>query len=266
MPNLFQAWHSGLSDMLIQDHHEGCCALPETSRFPSLRTAFAHAAMPPVMPLPPPPSAAAAQWAQHAYTASTQAAAAKAAAAKAAEVASAQAAAAQAAATQAQVAQVSAQQAAAAQVAQSLGYNVAPVGVPSAAAYGDVPGGGPPYGAAPGAPRLLDVGPLAAFATVAFTPLTSWKSPARRLRECRSMPRSSSPFDEYARRKGRQSRILLSSRALLDGQHFLVTVPQNQLDIGDVSMVNDTAACAPRDSDLASADTPAARQNREKCR
>ena len=28
--------------------------------------------MPPVMPLPPPPSAAAAQWAQHAYTASTQ--------------------------------------------------------------------------------------------------------------------------------------------------------------------------------------------------
>ncbi|CAE7250870.1 hypothetical protein AK812_SmicGene12037 [Symbiodinium microadriaticum] len=229
--------------------------------------------MPPVMPLPPPPSAAAAQWAQHAYTASTQAAAAKAAAAKAAEVAAAQAAAAQvlqgcpaatqldpdspaagrsllrvgsgrspkaaspastaaaswdpyqvqtrspvkqvlmvdgvfegvprrfenqlcldkcgseecdlqaglqyfqnvkrspnksedeaqhkfkpasrdvyvsgllsAAATQAQVAQVSAQQAAAAQVAQSLGYNVAPVGVPTAAAYGDLPSAAPPYG------------------------------------------------------------------------------------------------------------------------
>merc|ERR1719408_85482 len=84
--------------------------------------------MPPVMPLPPPPAAAAAQWAQHAYTASTQAAAA------------------QAAATQAQVAQVSAQQAAAAQVAQSLGYNVAPVGVPTAAAYGDLPVAAPPYG------------------------------------------------------------------------------------------------------------------------
>ncbi|CAK9067736.1 unnamed protein product [Durusdinium trenchii] len=106
----------------------------------------ANVKMPPVMPLPPPPSAAAAQWAQHAYTASTQAAAAKAAAAKAAEVAAAQAAAAQAAATQAQVAQVSAQQAAAAQVAQSLGYNVAPVGVPTAAAYGDLPSAAPPYG------------------------------------------------------------------------------------------------------------------------
>merc|ERR1719263_1250512 len=102
--------------------------------------------MPPVMPLPPPPAAAAAQWAQHAYQASSQAAAARAAAAKAAEVASAQAAAAQAAATQAQVAQVSAQQAAAAQVAQSLGYNVAPVGVPTAAAYGDLPIAAPPYG------------------------------------------------------------------------------------------------------------------------
>mmetsp|Transcript_11233 Transcript_11233/g.21134 ORF Transcript_11233/g.21134 Transcript_11233/m.21134 type:complete len:210 (+) Transcript_11233:78-707(+) len=112
-----------------------------------LRTSFqADVKMPPVMPLPPPPSAAAAQWAQHAYTASTQAAAAKAAAAKAAEVAAAQAAAAQAAATQAQVAQVSAQQAAAAQVAQSLGYNVAPVGVPTAAAYGDLPSAAPPYG------------------------------------------------------------------------------------------------------------------------
>eukprot|EP00930_Biecheleria_cincta_P098349 TRINITY_DN90002_c0_g1_i1.p1 TRINITY_DN90002_c0_g1~~TRINITY_DN90002_c0_g1_i1.p1 ORF type:complete len:202 (-),score=48.26 TRINITY_DN90002_c0_g1_i1:109-714(-) len=106
--------------------------------------------MPPVMPLPPPPSAAAAQWAQHAYTASTQAAAAKAAAAKAAEVASAQAAAAQAAATQAQVAQVSAQQAAAAQVAQSLGYNVAPVGVPTAASYGEAPSAAAPYAQAMG--------------------------------------------------------------------------------------------------------------------
>merc|ERR1712060_253698 len=102
--------------------------------------------LPPVMPLPPPPAAAAAQWAQHAYTASTQAAAARAAAAKAAEVASAQAAAAQAAATQAQVAQVSAQQAAAAQVAQSLGYNVAPVGVPTAASYGELPASSPPFG------------------------------------------------------------------------------------------------------------------------
>ncbi|CAE7691828.1 unnamed protein product [Symbiodinium pilosum] len=115
-----------------------------------LQTSFqakdASVQMPPVMPLPPPPSAAAAQWAQHAYTASTQAVAAKAAAAKAAEVAAAQAAAAQAAATQAQVAQVSAQQAAAAQVAQSLGYNVAPVGVPTAAAYGDLPSAAPPYG------------------------------------------------------------------------------------------------------------------------
>eukprot|EP00913_Durusdinium_trenchii_P030285 g28373.t1 len=101
----------------------------------------ANVKMPPVMPLPPPPSAAAAQWAQHAYTASTQAAAAKAAAAKAAEVAAAQAAAAQAAATQAQVAQVSAQQAAAAQVAQSLGYNVAPV-----APLQDLPSAAPPYG------------------------------------------------------------------------------------------------------------------------
>merc|ERR1711972_128405 len=102
--------------------------------------------LPPVMPLPPPPAAAAAQWAQHAYTASTQAAAAKAAAAKAAEVAAAQAAAAQAAATQAQVAQVSAQQAAAAQVAQSLGYNVAPVGVPTSASYGNLPASAPPFG------------------------------------------------------------------------------------------------------------------------
>lgn len=118
-----------------------------TSLFGSDPTGAANdVQMPPVMPLPPPPAAAAAQWAQHAYTAATQAAAAKAAAAKAAEVASAQAAAAQAAATQAQVAQVSAQQAAAAQVAQSLGYNVAPVGVPTAAAYGDLPAAAPPYG------------------------------------------------------------------------------------------------------------------------
>merc|ERR1719401_3312304 len=107
-----------------------------TAHATSFTKAAAEIKMPPVMPLPPPPAAAAAQWAQHAYTASTQAAAAKAAAA-------------QAAATQAQVAQVSAQQAAAAQVAQSLGYNVAPVGVPTQAAYGDTPGGGPPYGAAP---------------------------------------------------------------------------------------------------------------------
>eukprot|EP00435_Cladocopium_sp_Y103_P005468 s3028_g1.t2 len=123
-------------------------SLGATSRSDRFATSFqsANVKMPPVMPLPPPPSAAAAQWAQHAYTASTQAAAAKAAAAKAAEVAAAQAAAAQAAATQAQVAQVSAQQAAAAQVAQSLGYNVAPVGVPTAAAYGDLPSAAPPYG------------------------------------------------------------------------------------------------------------------------
>merc|ERR1719159_2103073 len=104
-------------------------------------TCFTEVKMPPVMPLPPPPAAAAAQWAQHAYTASTQAAAARAAAAKAAEVA-----AAQAAATQAQVAQVSAQQAAAAQVAQSLGYNVAPVGVPTAATFGAMDAAAPPYG------------------------------------------------------------------------------------------------------------------------
>merc|ERR1719229_1249088 len=130
--------------------------------------------MPPVMPLPPPPAAAAAQWAQHAYTASTQAAAARAAAGKAAEVASAQAAAAQAAATQAQVAQVSAQQAAAAQVAQSLGYNVAPVGVPTAAAYGDLPAAAPPYGLSTpniGPPAMAmmgpwDLGPLASIAAV----------------------------------------------------------------------------------------------------
>ncbi|CAE7371290.1 unnamed protein product [Symbiodinium natans] len=125
--------------------------MPRGTKTPGwMHTSFqakdASVQMPPVMPLPPPPSAAAAQWAQHAYTASTQAAAAKAAAAKAAEVAAAQAAAAQAAATQAQVAQVSAQQAAAAQVAQSLGYNVAPVGVPTAAAYGDLPSAAPPYG------------------------------------------------------------------------------------------------------------------------
>lgn len=96
-----------------------------------------NAEVPPVLGLPPPPAAAAAQWAQQAYAASTQAAAARAAAAKAAQVASEQAAAAQAASTQAQIAQVSAQQAAAAQVAQSLGYNVAPIGVPTAATYAD---------------------------------------------------------------------------------------------------------------------------------
>merc|ERR1719163_1769910 len=118
----------------------------QSHRGHAMHSSFEAADMPPVMPLPPPPAAAAAQWAQHAYTASVQAAAAKAAAAKAAEVAAAQAAAAQAAATQAQVAQVSAQQAAAAQVAQSLGYNVAPVGVPTAAAYGDLPIAAPPYG------------------------------------------------------------------------------------------------------------------------
>merc|ERR1719463_337931 len=120
-------------------HHADHCST-------SFTTGGNEIKMPPVMPLPPPPAAAAARWAQHAYTASTQAAAARAAAAKAAEVASAQAAAAQAAATQAQVAQVSAQQAAAAQVAQSLGYNVAPVGVPTAAAYGELPSAAPPYG------------------------------------------------------------------------------------------------------------------------
>lgn len=135
---------------MVADLVIGSCPSVGAAGSARVRTAFPSAMMPPVMPLPPPPAAAAAQWAQHAYTASVQAAAAKAAAAKAAEVASAQAAAAQAAATQAQIAQVSAQQAAAAQVAQSLGYNVAPVGVPTAAAYGDMPGGGPPYGAAPG--------------------------------------------------------------------------------------------------------------------
>lgn len=31
-------------------------------------------------------------------------------------------------------------------MAQSLGYNVAPVGVPTAAAYGDLPSAAPPYG------------------------------------------------------------------------------------------------------------------------
>mmetsp|Transcript_33836 Transcript_33836/g.77229 ORF Transcript_33836/g.77229 Transcript_33836/m.77229 type:complete len:219 (+) Transcript_33836:53-709(+) len=127
-----------------------------------MHTSFKGLKMPPVMPLPPPPASAAAQWAQHAYTASTQAAAARAAASKAAEVASAQAAAAQAAATQAQVAQVSAQQAAAAQVAQSLGYNVAPVGVPTAAAYGDMPSAAPPYGLStpnPAPPPGLGPGP-----------------------------------------------------------------------------------------------------------
>mmetsp|Transcript_93540 Transcript_93540/g.166399 ORF Transcript_93540/g.166399 Transcript_93540/m.166399 type:complete len:204 (-) Transcript_93540:53-664(-) len=130
--------------------------------------------LPPVMPLPPPPSAAAAQWAQHAYTASTQAAAAKAAAAKAAEVAAAQAAAAQAAATQAQVAQVSAQQAAAAQVAQSLGYNVAPVGVPTAAAYGDMPSAAPPYGLSSPNPlptAAAGVGPWLLIPSVLAAPL-----------------------------------------------------------------------------------------------
>merc|ERR1719229_2175417 len=129
--------------------------------------------MPPVMPLPPPPAAAAAQWAQHAYTASTQAAAARAAAAKASEVAAAQAAAAQAAATQAQVAQVSAQQAAAAQVAQSLGYNVAPVGVPTVAAYGELPAAAPPYGLSTPNPAPVmgmagawELGPAAALPAV----------------------------------------------------------------------------------------------------
>mmetsp|Transcript_49144 Transcript_49144/g.117066 ORF Transcript_49144/g.117066 Transcript_49144/m.117066 type:complete len:222 (+) Transcript_49144:80-745(+) len=151
-----------LSASLAAHHapgHVGAISYDPTS---FLSTSFKGLKMPPVMPLPPPPAAAAAQWAQHAYTASTQAAAARAAASKAAEVASAQAAAAQAAATQAQVAQVSAQQAAAAQVAQSLGYNVAPVGVPTAAAYGDMPSAAPPYGLStpnPAPPPGLGPGP-----------------------------------------------------------------------------------------------------------
>merc|ERR1719463_297488 len=107
-------------------HHADHCST-------SFTTGGNEIKMPPVMPLPPPPAAAAAQWAQHAYTASVQAAAARAAAA-------------QAAATQAQVAQVSAQQAAAAQVAQSLGYNVAPVGVPTSAAFGNPSAAAPPFG------------------------------------------------------------------------------------------------------------------------
>merc|ERR1719145_125200 len=87
------------------------------------------------MPLPPPPAAAAAQWAQHAYTASTQAAA--------------------------------------AQVAQSLGYNVAPVGVPTAAAYGDLPAAAPPYGLSTPNPAPVmgmagawELGPAAALPAV----------------------------------------------------------------------------------------------------
>eukprot|EP00931_Biecheleriopsis_adriatica_P079341 TRINITY_DN52741_c0_g1_i1.p1 TRINITY_DN52741_c0_g1~~TRINITY_DN52741_c0_g1_i1.p1 ORF type:complete len:210 (+),score=41.61 TRINITY_DN52741_c0_g1_i1:132-761(+) len=148
--------------------------LPMRHAVSSTRSSFQDVKMPPVMPLPPPPSAAAAQWAQHAYTASTQAAAAKAAAAKAAEVASAQAAAAQAAATQAQVAQVSAQQAAAAQVAQSLGYNVAPVGVPTAAAYGDLPSAAPPYGLSspnPMPPSMACMGPWFLAPAILAAPL-----------------------------------------------------------------------------------------------
>lgn len=156
--------------------------------------------LPPVMPLPPPPAAAAAQWAQHAYTASMQAAAARAAAAKAAEVASAQAAAAQAAATQAQVAQVSAQQAAAAQVAQSLGYNVAPVGVPTAAAYGDMPSAAPPYG-------TMQPLPMANIATVGPTSLL--------LAFGHLLP---GPQGEEMSRAGREGRVRV------DGCAFLVAV------------------------------------------
>jgi len=146
--------------------HEGSSRTPKTASVDhgGLRPGASHGdeevELPPVMPLPPPPAAAAAQWAQHAYNASQQAAAARAAAAKAAEVASAQAASAQAAATQAQVAQVSAQQAAAAQVAQSLGYNVAPVGVPSAAAYGEVLLPAPPYGSAMPVPSAAAYGEM----------------------------------------------------------------------------------------------------------
>ena len=46
--------------------------LNKNSVFTCHATSTEQVKMPPVMPLPPPPSAAAAQWAQHAYTASTQ--------------------------------------------------------------------------------------------------------------------------------------------------------------------------------------------------
>lgn len=210
--------------------------------------------MPPVMPLPPPPAAAASQWAQHAYTASVQAAAAKAAAAKAAEVASAQAAAAQAAATQAQVAQVSAQQAAAAQVAQSLGYNVAPVGVPSAAAYGDTPGGGPPYGAAPGAPRLLGIDPLAMAATALFTQLAVRARPRMSLEElplkqlgpsCLASARACGHSDDAGARGGGRLRCRRWHRGRCDGEQFLVSVQTGDLFPRD-AVVNAVAGFEPR--------------------
>merc|ERR1719163_2478430 len=156
----------------------------QSHRGHAMHSSFEAADMPPVMPLPPPPAAAAAQWAQHA-------------AAKAAEVASAQAAAAQAAATQAQVAQVSAQQAAAAQVAQSLGYNVAPVGVPTAAAYGDLPIAAPPYGLsnnpAPASTLSASMGPWA-LAAAALAPNRSALEPESRRRRERSSASGMSEF------------------------------------------------------------------------
>merc|ERR1719333_1304558 len=86
----------------------------------------------------------------------------------------------------AQVAQASAQQAAAAQVAQSLGYNVAPVGVPTAAAYGDLPIAAPPYGLsnnpAPASTLSASMGPWALAAT-AFTPNLPTKLDGRQRRQ-----------------------------------------------------------------------------------
>eukprot|EP00928_Gymnodinium_smaydae_P037363 TRINITY_DN25951_c0_g4_i1.p1 TRINITY_DN25951_c0_g4~~TRINITY_DN25951_c0_g4_i1.p1 ORF type:complete len:240 (+),score=46.88 TRINITY_DN25951_c0_g4_i1:80-799(+) len=208
--------------------------LPLSGRTCHRATSFAPTAtMPPVMPLPPPPAAAAAQWAQHAYTASTQAAAAKAAAAKAAEVASAQAAAAQAAATQAQVAQVSAQQAAAAQVAQSLGYNVAPVGVPTAAAYGSVPGGAPPSGAAPGMPAAAGFSEAAVLLT-ALLPKSWLPSASTELRGCKApaalcLRQGSIAGASVGQRAAKCRGALHGAQASSRASQFLAPVPREEL-------------------------------------
>mmetsp|Transcript_75668 Transcript_75668/g.138398 ORF Transcript_75668/g.138398 Transcript_75668/m.138398 type:complete len:241 (-) Transcript_75668:43-765(-) len=140
--------------------------------------------LPPVEAGPLPISAAAVQWAQHAFKASHQAENASRQAYEALAVADAHVAAAKAAARHAQEAQVSAAQSAAAQVAQRLGFDEAPVGVPRPSAYKDSPIASPTPGLENSSPLIMsNMRPWALIAALAF-PFLQYSHQATTQRRC----------------------------------------------------------------------------------